>query len=340
MPTFRRALLIAFTCLAFLAPARAQVQADPPKVDAPRLDAKAPNRAAAAKFLRIRSENDAPVALETAIVRYRPRSGEGDLTVDLIAVVHIGERSYYQKLNRHFEQYDALLYELVAPEGARPAPPAGSLRKGGIRGGRSDNPLGLLQKMTSLFLGLHLQVDQIDYSPKNFVHADLSPEGMAAAIKKRGDDGLTLALSITADLLRQQNLLQQPGAKPGAGGNLPDLQALLDDPAASSKIKRLLARQFEQLDDANGPLGRTLGTILIDDRNQAAMRVLGKEIAKGKKKLGIFYGAAHMPDFHKRLRDEFDLVPASTRWLSAWNLELRERNLEDLLLRLLEESLK
>ncbi len=320
MPVFRRGLLIAFTCLAFLAPL---------PVAPPQAGAQPPNRAAATKFLRIRSENDAPVALETAIVRYRPRSGEGDLTVDLIAVVHIGDRSYYQKLNRHFEQYDALLYELVAPEGARPP-----------KKGRSDNPLGLLQKMTSLFLDLHLQVDQIDYGKKNFVHADLSPEGMAAAIKKRGDDGLTLALGITADLLRQQNLLQQRGARPGAGQDLPDLQSLLDDPAAPSKIKRLLARQFEQMDDASGPLGRTLGTILIDDRNQAAMKVLGKEIAKGKKKLGIFYGAAHMPDFDKRLRDEFDLVPASTQWLPAWNLELRERNVEDLLLRLLMESLK
>jgi hypothetical protein len=318
MPTLRRRLLVVLTCLAFLAPA-----------GLPKLDAQAPNRAAPTKFLRIRSENDAPVALETAMVRYRPRSGEGDLTVDLIAVVHIGDRSYYQKLNRNFQEYDALLYELVASEGVRPAQKR-----------RSDNPLGLLQKIASLFLDLHLQVDQIDYGPKNFVHADLSPEGMAAAIKKRGDDGLTLALGITADLLRQQNLLQQKGDKAGAGGNLPDLQSLLDDPAAPSKIKRLLARQFEQMDDPNGPLGRTLGTILIDDRNQAAMKVLGKEIAKGKKKLGIFYGAAHMPDFDKRLRDEFDLVPVSTRWLAAWNLELRQRNLEDLLLRLLEESLK
>lgn len=320
MPISRRGLLIAFTGLAFLAPL--------PLVPC-RLNAQAPNRAAPTKFMRIRSANDAPAALETAIVRYRPRSGEGELTVDLIAVVHIGDRSYYHKLNRHFEQYDALLYELVAPEGARPPTK-----------GRSDNPLALLQKMTSLFLDLHLQVDHIDYGKKNFVHADLSPEGMAGAIKKRGDDGLTLALSVTADLLRRQNLLAQQGANADRGGDLPDLQSLLEDPAAASKIKRVLARQFEHMDAPDGPLGRTLGTILIDDRNQAAMKVLGKEIAKGKKKLGIFYGAAHMPDFDKRLRDEFDLAPVSTQWLAAWNLELRERSPEELLLRLLEESLK
>ena len=320
MLTLRHGLLAVFTCLTFLSPAAA---------GAPKAGAQAPQRVAATKVLRIRSENDAPVALETAVVRYRPRSGEADLTVDLIAVVHIGERSYYQKLNRQFEDYDALLYELVAPEGVRPG-----------KKGRSDNPLGLLTKVASLFLDLHLQLDHIDYTRKNFVHADLSPDGMAAAIKKRGDDGLTLALGVTADLLRQQNLLAQRGAQPGAGADLPDLQSLLSDPAGPAKIKRLMARQFEQMDDPNGPLGRTLGTILVDDRNQAAMKVLGKEIAKGKKKLGIFYGAAHMPDFDKRLRDEFDLVPASTQWLTAWDLELRERRPEELLLRLLEETLK
>ena len=40
-----------------------------------------------------------------------------DVTIDLIGAVHIGEKAYYDKLNKEFEQYDVLLYELVAPEG-------------------------------------------------------------------------------------------------------------------------------------------------------------------------------------------------------------------------------
>ena len=36
-------------------------------------------------------------------------------TVDLVAAVHIAEKSYYEQLNREFEGYDAVLYELGGP---------------------------------------------------------------------------------------------------------------------------------------------------------------------------------------------------------------------------------
>jgi hypothetical protein len=160
---------------------------------------------------------------------------------------------------------------------------------------------------------------------------------MKEAIKKRGDTGLTLALSIAADLLRQQNLMEQNPKKGVKGTELPDLRSLITDKAAPSKIKRLLAEQFDNLENGLGP---TLNTILVADRNQAALKVMQKEMAKGKKKIGIFYGAAHMPDFEKRLREDYGLVPVETTWLPAWDLRLRETGLEDLMFRLLRESLK
>src|SRR5205814_5490068 len=111
--------------------------------------------------------------------------------------------------------------------------------------------------------------------------------------------------------------------------------AMLLDPNAAVKLKRVMAEQFEAAGDDVG-LGPTIGTILVADRNKAALKVLQKEIAKGKKKIGIFYGAAHMPDFEKRLREDFDLRPRNTQWLTAWDMRLRARGgLEDLLKQLL-----
>ncbi|HXG11926.1 MAG TPA: hypothetical protein VNK04_19375 [Gemmataceae bacterium] len=269
------------------------------------------------KFVRlVRDDRGEPVALETAIVRYVPASGEGGVVVDLISVVHIGERAYYRKLNRHMEQYDALLYELVAPPGTR-------IPKGGRRD--SDNPIALLQQLAKTVLNLELQTDHIDYTKKNFVHADLSPEGMAEAMRHRGEDGLTLALGIAADLLRQYNLQEMKRQKepPKEADFDFDPLALLFDPAAPVKLKRLLAQQLEEMENPEAGLGQTLTTILIADRNKAAMQVFQKELAKGKKKIGIFYGAGHMPDFEKRLRDEFDLKKESEQWLQAWDLRLR-----------------
>src|SRR5262245_4096260 len=182
-------------------------------------------KAAPSKFIRVVRDDDGPTALETAIIRYRPASGQGDLVVDLVGVVHIGERGYYKKLNKTFEQYDVLLYELVAQQGPRPK-----------KGEKSDNLLRLVQKIMTVVLDLDSQIEHIDYSKKNFVHADLSPEEMAQAIKKRGDDGLTLALSIAADVLRQQNLMEQEQKKnPAKTPELPDLMALLQDRKATSQ---------------------------------------------------------------------------------------------------------
>src|SRR5262245_35840287 len=73
-----------------------------------------------ASFVRVRRDaQKQPVALETAIVRYVPASGESGLVVELVGAVHVGDRSYYDQLNKEMEQYDVLLYELVAPPGTR-----------------------------------------------------------------------------------------------------------------------------------------------------------------------------------------------------------------------------
>ena len=50
------------------------------------------------------------------------------------------------------------------------------------------------------------------------------------------------------------------------------------------------------------------------------MKVFQREIAGGRKKIAIFYGAAHMPDFAERLQGEFGLMRSDTRWLTAWDL--------------------
>jgi hypothetical protein len=326
-PPSRKAawLTLGVACLAWagLAPA-----ADPP---APAEPKKKPEPA---KFLRVkRDKHDTPIALETATVRFVPKSGDGGISVDLIAAVHVGDKSYYDALNKQMEQYDVLLYELVAPEGTR-------IPKGGKR--EKDNPIAAVQGMLKSVLDLESQVEQIDYTKKNFVHADLSPEKMAEAIKERGDDGLTLALSVAADFLRKQNLEEMKKGKGQAKGKKddddeeePDLLGMLLDPQAAVKLKRTMAEQFEAAGDDVG-LGPTIGTILVGDRNKAALKVLQKEIAKGKKKVGIFYGAAHMPDFEKRLREDFDLKRDKEEWVTAWNLKPKRGGVPPIL-RLLEQ---
>jgi len=256
------------------------------------------------EFIRIqRNENRDPVALQTAIAKYVPAGDEKGAEIDLVAVVHIGEQAYYERLNKEFEKYDALLYELVAPEGNKP-PKGGEMK--------SDNPLAMLQQGMTFFLGLEHQLEVVDYRKSNFIHADLSPEGMKKAMKERGDDKMTIILGVIADLLRKRNL-DADKPEPQA----PDIS--LTDLLNPKKFKRIMAQQFE---DAGGDvsLGGTINRLLVEDRNKACIKVLQQQLTAGKKKIAIFYGAAHMPDFDKRLKEDFGMKRTESEWVTAWNL--------------------
>mgnify|MGYP003507390690 CR=1 FL=1 len=78
--------------------------------------------------------------------------------------------------------------------------------------------------------------------------ADLSPEQMAEAVKNRGDDGLTLILGITADMMRQMNRQEMKRQKaPVKAESDLDLLSLLVDPNGPVKMKRLMAEQMAKL---------------------------------------------------------------------------------------------
>ena len=152
----------------------------------------------------------------------------------------------------------------------------------------------------------------MDYQKANFIHADLSPEGMKKAMKERGDDETTIVLGVIADFLRKKNL-DADKPEPQA----PDIS--LTDLLNPKKFKRMMAQQFE---DAGGDvsLGGTINRLLVEDRNKACIKVLQQQLTAGKKKIAIFYGAAHMPDFDKRLKEDFGMKRTESEWITAWNL--------------------
>ena len=90
-------------------------------------------------FLRLeRDEHGQPHAMQTAITRFQPKAGFEELTVDLVAALHIGDKEYYEQLNQQLANYDVVLYELVAPKGT-------VIPKGGGRG--ANDPISALQDL-------------------------------------------------------------------------------------------------------------------------------------------------------------------------------------------------
>jgi hypothetical protein len=62
------------------------------------------------------------------------------------------------------------------------------------------------------------------------------------------------------------------------------------------------------------------GSVIISERNKKALGVLKQQLAHGKKRVGIFYGAGHLSDMDKHMRADFHMQPESITWLTAWDL--------------------
>jgi hypothetical protein len=168
-----------------------------------------------------------------------------------------------------------------------------------------------MQNAMTEILALEFQLRGIDYTKANMVHADMSPDQFAAAMRDRGDSFWTILARVMGHAFSSQNDSTLSDARL--------LMALFDKNRALA-LKRILAEEFLDLDDSISAIEGPNGSAIVADRNKVALKVLRKQIDAGKQKIAVFYGAGHMPDFQERLRDEFGLVPISTRWLTAWSL--------------------
>ena len=252
-------------------------------------------------YLRVtRDSSKNPISLDTVIATY----SKDDISVDLISALHVGEEEYYQDLNQLFTNYDALLFELIAPEN-----PDFTKRSGGS----SDSFLSILQNTLKSALELEFQLEGIDYTKSNFVHADMTPEAFAKSMKDRGES----IWSIFIKLMLKSSELQQDNPTISTEFLL---MKLLLDPNRAMSLRSILAEQFENMDVITEILDGPEGSTIISERNKVALEVLKKQMALGKKKFGIFYGAGHMPDMARRLIKDFNMSKVGERWLVAWKL--------------------
>ncbi len=255
-------------------------------------------------FVRIATDDDErPRALQMSIVSYEPRDEKDILSVDLVSAIHIGDPSYYAELNERFREYDVLLYELVAPPDTAAS---GGLEK--RKGILSTTQVG----MTKL-LDLSFQLDEINYDQANFVHADLSPEELRQSMADRGESLYVYFWRIFFATLDEY-------AKDPLG--LRDMKMLSTMVASGQddSLKTMIAYEMTNMDQVQDILGEDSGSAVIGARNQRVVDVLRREIDAGSRRIGIFYGVAHMPDLEERLLDQLGLRYVSTDWVDAWRL--------------------
>lgn len=257
-------------------------------------------RAADDTFVRtVRDRGGEPVALEVAIARFEDRSGA---RVDLVGAVHVAEPAYFRVLDARLAGYEAVLYELVGEPGVTVPPP-----------GASPSIIGLLQGGMKDALGLAFQLEEIDYSRPNFVHADLTRREFSKSMRERDE-------SLIGLLFRAWALGMAEEAHRGPGAAQADLLKVLFAENRQLAFKRMLAAQLSDQADLLQMLSGKDGSTLIEVRNARALEVLERRLAAGDRRIAIFYGAGHLPDMAERLQRDFGMMRTGTEWLEAWDL--------------------
>ncbi len=253
------------------------------------------------QFLRINKDAEGKyISFDTLISTYTKE----DIIVDLVGVVHVGELEYYKTLNDKFLQYDAVLYELIAEADVD------------ITARKAANPDSLVTKLQHGFkdlLGLEFQLDHINYQKDNFVHADMTPEDFMKSMKDKNESIWSMLLKV---FLNSKEISEN---NPGMSSEIVLLQMLLS-PNKKMAIRKIMAAQFQDVDQILEVFEGPEGSTIISERNKVAINVLKNQIKDGKKKLAIFYGAGHMPHMEEVLTKELGFTKSSEKWLVAWKL--------------------
>lgn len=277
------------------------------------LPATQPAQSRFADFLRFVDNGPAGGRLETADVVYVDPRGR---VVRLVSAVHIAERSYFDGIAKDFALRDAVLYEMVKPKDAD-APQQGQ---------RTGSGIVEMQRFMKDTLGLEYQLDSIDYTRPNFVHADLDAETFQKLQVARGETFEMMFLQAMMKVMRGQDpdAAQPDLARQDPEKMLEDVIKLLTRPDSQRQIRAILARQISDIEKHGDALGldKPGGSVIIHERNKAAISALESALKDGRKDVAIFYGAAHMPDMATRLV-ALGFKPVATEWRMAWDLTIR-----------------
>jgi len=238
-------------------------------------------------------ENDQGGRLEILIATYE----KGDAELTLFGCVHIADRQFYEGMQKRFRKLDALLYELIADPDLRPYP--------GMEVGEDQHWISMVQGGMGNGLKLSDQFGAMDYRMENFVHADMTDEEWMDALAAAGKSELGELMSMQpSDTDREAEAAKKEI----------DLVSAFRSGGGIAELRIVMARALLGGDpEVDQP------TVIIHGRNEKCLRVLQDQLDLGKKKLGIFYGAAHMEHMEHRLMNDMGWKRVREQWVLAWD---------------------
>lgn len=315
-------------------------------------------RATHQPFTRYVDRGDGSAALQTRTVKLKQkeeetwRLGGGNLNVDIVATVHIGDEEYYKQLERDLASYDRVLYEMVA-DTSKIDPESGRFKPGNPK--KSTSLVGMTQRGLASLLKLDFQLEHMDYNADSWYHADLDIKEFDRLQKKSGESLFSISRTMSKSAFDSfWRVQKEVGGQPWirflrkvqffvpmpliaqvllssllsrvASESPPRSSAFLDllEFNISSALKRMLGKQLSLLGDASELASEgAANSVLIGGRNAAAVEQVAEAARSGCERIAILYGAAHSPDLERRFEEELGLyrVPSTdAEWINAWTI--------------------
>jgi hypothetical protein len=256
------------------------------------------------------AEDEKSARLEIAIKKFALPSGQ---QVDLIGVVHIADGSYYQALNERFDAYDSVLFELVGDPKILTGAPPPAQQLGQQSGGGA---ISMIQQAAGKYLKLTFQLDAIDYTGKNMVHADTTAEEFREMQAQRGETMMTLfSRAMQAQMSGQMNHAAMREFDTFG------LIRILTSRDSTAAFKKSLAKMFDQMESIAAVMEGHDGSVVLSGRNDVVMKKVKEVLANRKqRRIAVFYGGAHMPGIEASLTKDLEAKTSGEEWLAAWTM--------------------
>lgn len=180
-----------------------------------------------------------------------------------------------------------------------------------------------LQAELAHAIGLSFQLDEVDYARPNWQCSDMTEDELAAEFAARGLDFGEFSGSFRTGTIGGD-----------AAASLLRLITLIDA-MSNGRVRHLVrAVMAEALgsdtSDVGLAMGKEIAEVILDERNAVVWQSLQDVLATAQppKSIAIFYGAAHMADFERRL-GEIGYQPTDTVWLKCFEADSRAAGLSE-----------
>lgn len=189
-----------------------------------------------------------------------------------------------------------------------------------------------LQRELARMLGLEFQLDRINYAQPAWVVSDMTFAQLELAFKRRGvTDGMV------------QGSLRGGGLSGDAIGTVMTILKFMDAASggsASEAVKVLMVQVLGSKTAAQGDMLGEEGKVILDDRNEVVWADLQQRLAAAPpQRIAIFYGAAHMADFARRLV-ESGYTAGEVTWSTTLSADPRRAGIDEATMKSLRDAME